>query len=873
MNRADRADVDATMREGVTALCLIENLQEAICRLSGCSLRDLGSRDGVASALSSIRSQFPAPCDTRVRLQISSATPPEAKDVFDCARAEMDRDPTAGFLRYHFGSNFLVFEVSGEEGVPREAREAWRVVEIVAAVCGVSPRKIESEYHLARLAVRALSRLRGERRSAVMRIAACARARASDPRAAAIAYAHAPSVRGSIAVVVESTTEGSVWRSSGTTRIRPVNPLPWHPEPAVCAVLGALAMATIQRKALRHVCASSQRTWKQAALADHERGFEAYIQRCDGRIDHVYVLGQGAWWTLGEEVATDIAASEGVPARGIGENSWPAFKDEACQLGGSGSLEDSGVEKQAVDELLNAGVLTPGAYERFQIRVQVAVRRSTDRAVLCFEAGLPEETARLARLIEPIRSRDPASHKQSRLGRPQLDASVIAAMHRDPAAMARAVVNQGTRSLVLAARHYGPWRIASEALASGRSAWEALHAYAEATVGCALSQAAVRSLSTWPTPPWQGLGDSSIATRFCDLGRLAAVLWDATPSRPPMLSAQLDQLADGLAAFDFVSPSRAGPGDRTWDDPVAATAYAEALRHRRTDVVGASVLGPGVIDMVRWVDAKLSSIGLAREPGEAVRRAILVPPGRLASGLERMSDSWHRSIDAMARERTALVEELITEMEREFQPNADLILPEDYPTPLPAALVYDGVTIRPLRGPQAFEHEASEMANCLMSYRERARVGDLLVFALLSVHGRSTLGLVIHGDERSWEIDVFQHTGPQHVRTDEPPPDGHAAAAVWFVTSLDRQDGGPGGENWRSRLWEVRAAHAKHAIIRPSEQSLSQGRRERLVALDLAQLGLLLGRHQRKLTVEEFRRWASDLATAAARRVMVRTSP
>ena len=430
--------------------------------------------------------------------------------------------------------------------------------------------------------------------------------------------------------------------------------------------------------------------------------------------------------------------------------------------------------------------------------------------------------------------------------------------------MARAVENEATQILILAAALQGPWQTASDALAAGCSAWDALRLYAEATIGCALPHAALKSLGGWPWSPWYGLDDGAAFRRFSDLGKLAAVLWAATPSRPSMTAEELYRLAVRLAVVGFVPPSVAGPGGRTWIDPMTTTAYADALRCDKADTVGSADLGSGVTDLCRWIDGKLGSIGLTQATSEAVRRVILVPPGRLAAGLERLSDAWHRSINRMSRDRSALVGELTAEMVRQRRSETDQHLPDDYPTPLFAPIVHGEVIIRPLRGPRVFEQEAEEMANCLMSYREDARVGDLLVFSLRSPEGRSTLGLSVHGDAEFWQIAVFQHTGRQHERTDEPPPKLHAAAASWLVKTLDRSDGGPGGERWRERLFEVRAAHAEQGTAQRSEHLLPWESRERLAAFDLAQLGMLLGRNERGLTIEEFRRWATSLAATTA---------
>ena len=160
-----------------------------------------------------------------------------------------------------------------------------------------------------------------------------------------------------------------------------------------------------------------------------------------------------------------------------------------------------------------------------------------------------------------------------------------------------------------------------------------------------------------------------------------------------------------LQQFGFVPPSEAGPDDRTWDDPSTTTAYANALRRERDDVVGSASLGHGIADVIRFLDGKLVALGLARDAREAVRCASLVPPGRLAPGLERMSDEWHRSVPRLTRERNALVEELISEEARSWDKTVIDDLPGDYPNPLTREIVHDEVVIRPLRTPREIDRE------------------------------------------------------------------------------------------------------------------------------------------------------------------------
>ena len=141
--------------------------------------------------------------------------------------------------------------------------------------------------------------------------------------------------------------------------------------------------------------------------------------------------------------------------------------------------------------------------------------------------------------------------------------------------------------------------------------------------------------------------------------------------------------------------------------------------------MGSAPLGHGIADVIHFLDARLIALGLARDAREAVRRISLVPPGRLAPGLERMSDEWHRSVPRLARERNALLEELIREEIRSWDQTVLDELPEEYPNPLSGEIVHGEVVIRPLRTPREIAQEGVEMANCVLTYRDEARIGDL----------------------------------------------------------------------------------------------------------------------------------------------------
>ncbi len=327
-----------------------------------------------------------------------------------------------------------------------------------------------------------------------------------------------------------------------------------------------------------------------------------------------------------------------------------------------------------------------------------------------------------------------------------------------------------------------------------------------------------------------------------------------------MTTPQLVTLMHGLKQFGFVPPSAAGPDDRTWNDPFTIKAYANALRRERDDVVGSAHLGHGIADVIYFLDRKLVALGLARDAREVVRCISLVPPGRLAPGLERVSDEWHRSVPRLARERNALVEDLISEEIRSWDETVLDELPEDYPNPLSGEIVHGEVVVRPLRTPREIDREGEEMTNCVSTYRDEARIGDLLLYRLESPFGRSTLGLKVIDSARACEVEIYQHHGPQHSSVDAPPPPEHADTASWLISSLTRSGGGPGGPRWRAQLLASRRIHARAASSRPSEQNLSPARQRRLAELDLVHLGCLLGKLERRFNLEQFHRWAERLA-------------
>ena len=856
--KVDRADVQASMRDGVKALAQVKDLPEALARLSMRPARDLGTRVGIEEVLAEVRRRFAPPGDTRPLLRISTTTPPEAYALFKQVRAVLDQHSQAGFLHHCRAPSklanvaFIGREISGAKVVPEDAREAWDVAAAIAVACDIPLRRISSPRALALAATRALRSVKGRQRIAVAKIAALPHACALDPDAAAIAYAHAPRERGSVAVVVVKTSDASVWRSNGKTGIRPIAPRPWHRDPVVAAAMATCAQASVKRCAPYRVTATSGEKWTQALLAQIEDGFEAYLQRPDGRIDHVEVLGRGTWASLGSVEAARLAATSGRP---VEERRvyWLTREEE-------NDADQNGAEASFA-ALVAAGMVTQAQIRRFRFRVEGAVRRTRDAAILAFLTGLPPAAARLARLIRPVRSWDSKSNKRFALGRWDIEAAVAAATHPDPSAMVRAVENPSTRALVLAAGLRGPWRVAAEAVASGAAPGTTLLLYASAAIDQPLSRAAVKGLAGWPVSIGKGLGDLDRSfSDFTDLARLAAVLWVETPSRPPMTTMQLFTLAHGLKRFGFVPPSAAGPDDRTWDDPGTTTAYANALRRERNDVVGSASLAHGVADMIRFLDGKLLALGLARDAREAVRCVSLVPPGRLVPGLERMSDEWHRAVPRLSRERDALVEELTSEEVLSWEETMPEYLPENFPNPLSGEIVHGEVVIWPLRTPREIDREGEEMANCVSTYRDWARVGNLLLYHLESPFGRSTLGLVVSDGARVCEVDIYQHHGPQHHSVDAPPPPEHADTAEWLISSLARRDGGPGGPRWRSELLAIRRAHARSASLRPSEVNLSPARRRRLAELDLVHLGSLLGKHERRFDFDQFHRWAERLA-------------
>ncbi len=856
--RARPGDVRALMREGVGALRLLEGLSQALLRLSDREPRDLRTRTGIEAVLTIVRDRCPSPQDTRLRVRIQTAIPGEAKLALDGAREVIAAYPAAGAP--HLFWNYERFMATAEEEgkVSREAIAAWLTVDAVASVNRLAPRAIRDDAALARLAAKAAHKLQGRGRARVSEVAALPRVHAIDPDAAAIAYAHAPRTSGRIEIIVESATESGLQRAAWQTRIRPVAVRPWHSDPAVAAALAERAASMVEARAPHHVIAPPNRGWKQAVLAPLPNGYEAYIERADGRVDRLDVVGHEMWPALGAEAAAELAVECGLAAEGNGRADWPTDVDlpDAGRMVAQVRFVDLGQPSLAnptVEDLLSEAAL-----RSFEYRVDAVVGRATAAAVIAFIARLPRATADLARRIEPVRSWDKASHLRFPIGLCHLGSTVAASHHRDSAAVLRAL--DEVRPLTLVAARLGPWKSASEDLCSGMPAGRCLHVYAEALTGCSLQPAAMRSLAGW-RPTRQQIIDRAALDEFSDLAKLAAALWTAAPSRPPMTIAQLRDIRWALAGFGFKPPSVAQPGDRTWDEAVSTTAYAEALRHDRADVPGSAVLGAGIADLIVFVDRTLASIGLTAEAFEAARRAILVPRGRLIAGLERLSDDWHRSINRSARERSALVGDLVREEESERGPVENRSAPEDYPNPLSEAVTFDGVTIVPLRSQPALEDEADAMANCVSTYREDMRVGALLIYSLRSASGRSTLGLEVESSASSHVVTVFQHHGHQGLHVDAPPPPGHGMAAASFVESLARPDGGVGGAGWGERLQWTRRDHALQASTRPSEQILSPERRERLAAFDLGHLGVVLGRNERKLRLGAFRSWAERLVS------------
>lgn len=857
-------DVPCYIREGVGGLHKIVGLAEAVARLSGRSFRDLSTRAGIEHASAYICVRHPMPPAPELRLRIATVLPPEAFQVFELARRVMDENPEAGWFRSGLASGkdsrvaSFLREVSTTPSMPSQARAAWTIITVIARALGIHARNIRDGRDLSRLAGRAVRQLSGMEKKMAMGIAALPRAYACDPDAAAVEYAHAARERGTIAVIVERATETMVWRHSGLTGVRPVAPRPWHRDPDVAAVMAESAAASLARGASRHVFASANQAWTQAVLADHAAGYEVYIQRTDGRVDHVDVTGWGTPSAFGTRQAAQIAYFFGERVRDQ-RSLMPLREPKTLPDADEKGPVTPGRRYPELISHLATGKVNLSALTRFEYRVEGSMRRANDAAILTFLASLPEEVARLARLIAPLRAWDAASNRRFPPGRQQLDAAVAASTHPDPGAMIRAIEGSSTRILILVAALRGPWRAASEAIASGIRPQTALHAYAEAVAGRKLPPAALKSVIEWPRSSHHGLGSSASFTDFADLAKLAAVLWAGTPSRPPMSIVQLEALRTGLSQFGFQPPSVAGPGDRTWDDPFLTTAYADALRRERADVPGSAALGPGVIDAIHFFDARLGSLGCSPKAREAVRCAILASRRRMIPKLEQISGAWHRVVDRMVRDRQTLLDRLTIEEGSEGGLFDGLRPADEYPNPLSGVVRISGVDIQPLRNLWTIELEAKEMANCLMSYCEDARIGALLLFRLESRFGRSTLGLRVYGDAPHLEIGIFQHGGAQHFRVDAPPPSGHARAVSHFMTALNEDDGGPGGPDWREKLSEARRAHALRASLRPAGQGLSRERQQQLAAFDLSQLDLFLTREQRMLSLDAFCVWAESL--------------
>ena len=859
-----RGDIPAYMRDGVAGLHKVVGLADALARLSG--VRDLSTRANIERALAEIRVRHPEPTASDLRVHIATDMPPEATRVFDLARRVVEENPGSGLFqsRLEAGKHCriarFVAQISSPASLPAEAEAAWNVVVAIAMALRVHPRAIRNDRALSRSAARAVRWLSGAKRKAVAEIATLPRVYAADLEGAAVTYAHVPREHGAVAVIVESATEAMVWRHSALTGLRPATPRPWHRDPDIAAVMAASGIAAINGGAACHVNAVGHRAWTQVVVDGRGGGYQAYIQKADGRVDHVVVAGWGTWQALGVQEAAQIAYIFGEPV-GHPRRPLPGQDTKADPDSVEVGPAHSGSRFPELQALLENGKLKQSEFTRFEYRVAEATRRKNDSAVLSFLAGLPKDVAQLTRLIAPLRGWDAASNRRFPPGGNQLDAAVAASAHSDPGAVVRAVKGASTRALILAAALRGPWKATSEAIASGVQPPQALHAYAEAVAERRLPPAVLKSLAEWPLSSHHEISSRESYIDFTDLVALAAALWAATPSRPPMSMSQLDALRCGLVQYGFRPPSLAGSGTRTWSDPVLTTAYANSLRRERADVPGSAVFAPGLVDALHFFDKRLGCLGLSPTAREAARCAILVPQGRMLPKLESISEAWHRYVDRMARDRQSIVHDLTIDEANQKGLFTDLTA-DEYPTVLTHPVIFDGVMITPLRSSTQIEREADEMANCLLSYCDDARVGALCLFRLESRSGRSTLGLEVHGFMSCLEVNVFQHGGPQHLRVDAPPPPRHAKSVSALVAALNRDNGGPGGPDWRERLSEARRAHAVRASLRPSESELSPARQRQLAAFDLLQLRIFMNKKQRLLDLDAFKLWAEGLSCA-----------
>lgn len=261
------------------------------------------------------------------------------------------------------------------------------------------------------------------------------------------------------------------------------------------------------------------------------------------------------------------------------------------------------------------------------------------------------------------------------------------------------------------------------------------------------------------------------------LGRLVAVLesiYRRNPHQRVLGGAELALVAR-LCELDQVEP------DLTAD---------AALAHR--DARGRIKPCRDVRDAYVWISRKCEIVIMRprdleeRDREEAARFAhrIMFPPGRTLAGVEALVAEWHRDqrlLDqAFDRAFDTMLASAFADEGEEV--DVDRIL---YPHFMRDERVVEGVTMRPLVGPEAIRGEGDVMRHCVGTYVGRASGGRSMLVSQISSEGRSTVEVSLdRGEDDEPRFSVVQNRSYENAE----PPQVHGTAIWRLLTAVTRED-------------------------------------------------------------------------------------
>lgn len=132
---------------------------------------------------------------------------------------------------------------------------------------------------------------------------------------------------------------------------------------------------------------------------------------------------------------------------------------------------------------------------------------------------------------------------------------------------------------------------------------------------------------------------------------------------------------------------------------------------------------------------------------------IVFPPARTLAGLDALVREWHenqRRLDAVLDDLFKSM--LLTKMDHEGV-DAGVI---SFPHFMVGEQIIDGVTMRPLRGPEQIAIEGEEMGHCVGTYVGAASAGRSLLISQKSESGRSTVEVAMERDDRGEPVLVVR---------------------------------------------------------------------------------------------------------------------